>query len=132
MKYVTWNYNEPGISFSKSEGRINIFKTTLNALRYPSYFRFLFDKDNKKFAVECCDYESAGSHQLPEEIPKDHYNIKSMDMVRFIYQTCNWDIKMTYRIKGIAVPEQKMVVFDLNEALKVREGRLIEGKSLEE
>ena len=47
-------------------------------------------------------------------------------MVRFIYQICNWDARMTYRIKGIAVPERKMVVFDLNDALKVREGRLIE------
>ena len=60
MKYITWNYNEPGISFSISAGRINIFKTTLNALRYPPYFRFLFDKDNRKFAVvfSCCSFLS--------------------------------------------------------------------------
>ena len=46
-----------------------------------------------------------------------------MDMVKFIFQTYGWDIKSTYRIKGIALPDRRMVVFDLTTALKVAEIR---------
>ena len=41
------------------------------------------------------------------------------------YQTCGWDKKSTYRIKGIAVPDRSMVVFDLTAALRVQEGHLV-------
>lgn len=123
MKQIVWNHSDPGISFAAPSGRITIFKTTLKALGYPSYFRFLLDTDHKQFGIECCGYESDGSHQLPEKMTREHYDIKSMDMVKFIFQTCGWDIKSTYRIKGIAVPDRRMVVFDLTTALKVAEIR---------
>lgn len=47
-------------------------------------------------------------------------------MVRLIYQTCGWDVKSTYRIKGIAVPDRRIVLFDLTAVLRVAEGRRLE------
>lgn len=41
MKQIVWNHSDPGISFAAPSGRITIFKTTLKALGYPPYFRFL-------------------------------------------------------------------------------------------
>ena len=76
--------------------------------------------------LECCEFESSGSHQLPEEMPQERYDIKSKDMVKFIYRICGWDTSSTYRIKGIAIPDQHMVVFDLTAALRVTEKGLIE------
>lgn len=81
---------------------------------------------SKTLAVEKCSYKSSGSHHLPEDTSRDRYELKSMDMVRFIYQTCGWDMKSTYRIRGIAVPERSMVVFDLTTAYRVQEGHLID------
>ena len=63
--------------------------------------------------------------QLPEDTSHDGYELKSMDMERFIYQTCGWDMKSTYRIRGIAVPDRDMVVFDLTTAYRVQEGHLV-------
>lgn len=126
MEQTVWTQSNLGISFAASTGRITIFKTTLKALGYPPYFRFLLDTDHKQFGIECCGYESDGSHQLPDEITEEHYDIKSMDMVRFIYQTCGWDKRFTYRIKGIAIPDRRMVMFDLTMALKVAEFRKAE------
>ena len=68
-------------------------------------------------------YESDGSHQLLDVMTREHYDIKSMDLVRFIYETCGWDKKYTYRINGIAMPDHRMIVFDLTTALKVDEFR---------
>lgn len=121
MEQTTWDYSDPGISFAISYGRITIFKTTLKALNYPPYFRFLLDTDHKQFGIECCGYESDGSHQLLDVMTREHYDIKSMDLVRFIYETCGWDKKYTYRINGIAMPDHRMIVFDLTTALKVAE-----------
>lgn len=126
MEHITWGHSDLGISFAASSGRITIFKTTLKALNYPPYFRFLLDTEHKQFGIECCGFASSGSHQLPEENAEEHCGIKSKDMVRFIYQTCGWDAKSTYRIKGIAVPDRRMIVFDLTAALRVVEGRLME------
>ena len=35
------------------------------------------------------------------------------------------DMKSTYRIRGIAVPDRDMVVFDLTTAYRVQEGHLV-------
>ena len=126
MEYIAWDHNYLGISFAASAGRITIFKTTLTALEYPPFYRFLLDTENKQFGIECCEFESSGSHQLPEEMPQERYDIKSKDMVKFIYRICGWDTSSTYRIKGIAIPDQHMVVFDLTAALRVTEKGLIE------
>ncbi|MDD7517075.1 hypothetical protein [Ruminococcus flavefaciens] len=126
MEQTVWNQSDLGISFAASSGRINIFKTTLKALGYPPYFRFLLDTDHKQLGIECCGYESDGSHTLPDDHTQEYYTVNSKDMVRFIYQTCGWDKRFTYRIKGIAIPDRRMVVFDLTTALKVAEFRKVE------
>lgn len=126
MEYLIWNHSNLGISFAYPIGRITIFKTTLKALNYPPCFRFLLDTDHKKFGIERCGYASSGSHTLPEDHTQEYYAITSKDMVKFIFQTCGWDKKSTYRIKGIAAPDQSMVVFDLASAFRVQEGHIVE------
>ncbi len=49
--------------------------------------------------------------------------LKFPDMIVAI---CGWDTSSTYRIKGIAIPDQHMVVFDLTAALRVTEKGLVE------
>lgn len=126
MQNQSWENNNLGISFSITYGRITLFRSTLKAMGLPPYFRFLLDSENRQLAIERCGYESNGSHQLPEDSSRDRYELKSMDLVRFVYQTCGWDKKSTYRIKGIAVPDRSMVVFDLTVALRVQEGHLVD------
>ena len=90
MEHIVWNHSDLGISFAASSGRINIFKTTLKAMGYPPYFRFLLDTVHKQLGIECCGYESDGSHTLPDDHTEEYYTINSKDMVKFIYQTCGW------------------------------------------
>lgn len=125
MEKEIWKADDLGINFAISCGRITLFRTTIKELDYPLYYRFLLDQENKQFAIECCDFESAGSHQLPEDNP-EHYDVISLDLVRFIYRLCGWDRKSSYRIKGIAVPEHRMVVFDLTKALRYQEHKVVE------
>ena len=51
-------------------------------------------------------------------------DIKSKDLVRFVFQSCGWKKKLTYRVPGVRLaPDSHKVYFDLRQALEVHEGR---------
>ena len=78
------------ISFNAESGRINIFKTTLVAMGYPEFFRFRFSPEDMFFGIEPCGIDDEGAKRLPDEITREHYDIKSIKLVRFIYKKCSW------------------------------------------
>ena len=54
-------------------------------------------------------------------------DIKSKDLVRFVFQTCGWKKKLTYRIAGVQpAPDSHLVYFDLRQAFEIHEGRMKE------
>ena len=125
-EYKNWDLTVPGISFSARSGRITIFKTTIEASGHPKYFHFRFSPEDRMFAVESCDYGDGGSYRLPEKLNRKHYDFKCIDLVRFIFRTCKWDKRRTYRIGGtVYQPTRDMVYFDLDTALVVIEGRVV-------
>ena len=99
-EYIIWDQSAPGISFNVVTGRITIFKQTLVALGYPEYFRFLFSPEDMFFGVEPCGIDDEGANRLPDEITREQYDINSIGLVRFVYKTCGWEKKLTYRIAG--------------------------------
>ena len=128
-KYRMWAQFAPGISFNVISGRITIFKQTLVAMGYPEYFRFLFSPEDCVLGIEPCRIDDEGAKRLPDEITREHYDIKSIDLVRFVYQTCGWRKKLTYRIAGEKyAPDSRLVVFDLRKAYEIHEGRMKEAE----
>lgn len=128
-EYVIWDNTSPGISFNIETGRITIFKTTLVELGYPEFFRFLFSPEDLMFGIEPCGIDDGGSHRLPDEITREHYDIKSVGLVRFVYKTCGWKKKLTYRIAGKKyAPDSKLICFDLRKAYEIHEGRMKEAE----
>ena len=91
---------------------------------YPEHFRFLFSSEDQVFGIEPCEMDDGGAHRLPEIVKRDHYDIKSKDLVRFVFQSCGWAKKLTYRVPGVRkAPDSHTVYFDLQQALEVHEGR---------
>ncbi|MBR0392582.1 MAG: hypothetical protein IJK38_09700 [Oscillospiraceae bacterium] len=125
-EYIAWDYSSPGISFNVVSGRITIFKQTLVAMGYPEYFRFLFDPEEQFFGIEPCSIDDYGANWLPEEMTREHYDLKSKDLVRFVYRSCGWQKKLTYRIAGTV--DGKRVYFDLRTAYEIHEGRMKEAE----
>ena len=130
-EYRTWDHSAPGISFNVVTGRITIFKQTLVAMGYPEYFRFLFSPEDLVFGIEPCGIDDEGAKRLPDEITREHYDIKSVHLVRFVYKTCGWQKKLTYRIPGEKyAPDSGLVVFDLRKAYEIHEGRMKEAEQI--
>lgn len=128
-EFIAWDFTVPGISFNIDSGRITIFKTTLKAIGFPEFFHFLFSPEDRVFGIEPCKIDDGGAYRLPEQIKYDHHDLKSKDLVRFVYQTCGWKKKITYRIPGEQIEaDSHMVFFDLDRALEVHEGRVKEAE----
>ena len=126
-EYVIWNNSLPGISFNIDSGRITVFKSTLKEMNYPEYFHFLFSPDELTFGIEPCELKDVGAHRLPDEVTREHYDIKSKALVRFIYKTCGWEKKLTYRVPGEkCAPDNRLVVFNLRRAYEIHAGRMKE------
>lgn len=123
--FVTWDLKQPGISFCLNEGRITLFKSTLDVIGYPEFYRFLFSPEDRLFAVQKCGMGDHGANRLGK-VNQDHYSVKTMDLVRFVYSACGWKEKVTYRIAGVSFPEDQAVQFDLESAFEIREGRVVE------
>lgn len=128
-EYITWDYTQPGISFNIESGRITIFKQTLVEMGYPEFFRFLFSPEEMIFGIEPCGIDDGGAHRFPDKMLREHYDIKSKGLVRFVYDCCGWRTKLTYRIAGRRyAPDKCLVYFDLREAFEIHEGRLKEAR----
>lgn len=48
-----------GMSFCEEEGRITVFRKTLEALEWPSHYRFLYNRKMKQIAVQACGAEES-------------------------------------------------------------------------
>ncbi len=125
-RYVDWDYSVPGISFCEKSGRVTIFKTTLDAIGYPEFYRFLYNADHRKLAIEPCEIDSPGAYALVNVKKDKTYDVSSVDFVRMMYRENRWDRRISYRIAGIAYSKERAVEFDLTKALEIHEGRVAE------
>ena len=71
-----------GMSFCEEEGRITVFRKTLEALEWPSHYRFLYNRKMKQIAVQACGAEEAGAHRVGKldesnsgEMPKGRHSL---------------------------------------------------------
>ena len=123
-EYITWDFSMPGITFSQKYGRITMFKKTMDMIGFPEYYRFLFNLDAGFFAIQACRIGDEGAQRISDVSDGDAVEIKSMDLVRYIYRCARWSPKHSYRIAGKVYHDERIVKFTLSEAMEVHERRL--------
>ena len=114
-----------GMSFCEEEGRITVFRKTLEALEWPSHYRFLYNRKMKQIAVQACGAEESGAHRVGKPDESNSGEIKCMALVRMIYGDSGWDKKMSYRLIGRAFPQQRLVSFKITDAMQIENGRVL-------
>lgn len=123
-KYVAWDNSVPGISFCLKSGRVTIFKTTLAVIGFPEFYRFLYKPEQHHLAIEPCAMNDPGAYALVNVKKEETYDVSSMDFVRMMYHENGWNGRISYRIAGVAFPNEKAVEFDLESAFEIHEGRV--------
>lgn len=122
-----WHSGILGMTFSAEEGRITIFRSTLETLRWPSYYRFLYNPQINQIAVQACKAEDAGAHRVTKLDEFSSCEIKCVAFVRMVYKDAHWNTRRSYRMTGNPFPEQKLVRFQIQDALPIEKGRILGG-----
>lgn len=122
MNERTWNQRMLGLTLNVEDGRITIFRSTLEALGWPTHYRFLYNRKAKQVAVQNCAAEDTGPHKTPKLNVRNSCEIKCMAFVRMIYRDMRWDRDNTYRLEGKSIPGQQLVSFDLSSPFLVENG----------
>ena len=123
-EYIVWDYSLPGITFSEKYGRITVFKKTMELIGFPEYYRFLFTQDAGFLAIQACRIDDDGAQRISDVWDGEAVEIKSMDLVRYIYRCTRWSSKRSYRIAGEVYRDERIVKFTLSEAMELHKGRL--------
>ena len=126
MNERTWNQRMLGLTFNAVDGRITIFRSTLEALGWPTHYRFLYNRKSKQVAVQNCTAEDAGSHKTPKLNASNSCEIKCMALVKMLYRDMRWKRNNTYRLEGKSVPRQQLVSFDLDIPFLVENGKALD------
>ena len=115
MNERIWNQRMLGLTFNVEDGRITIFRSTLEALDWPTHYRFLYNREAKQVAVK-----------TPKLTVSNSCEIKCVALVRMIYRDMRWNRNNTYRLEGKNVPRQQLVSFDLDIPFLVENGKALD------
>ena len=115
-----WPVNAKGLTFDPVQERITIFRTTIEAIGTPEYYRFLFNPTRKKFAIQACAINDEGAEKMPKLRDGDCCYVRSALLVRYVFDTCSWNRELTHRVEGVLRPEQKLVEYDLTRSWELR------------
>lgn len=117
-----------GISFSMKRRRVLIYRSSLRALGMPSNIRFLLNMKKKKVAVQACEAIDRDSFKVPEIIDggKDQYEISSVNFLKMVYKLAGWKDDGTYRIAGVVYLENRLVEFELGDAVKIADEEFVD------
>ena len=126
MNERIWNQRMLGLTFNVEDGRITIFRSTLEALGWPKHYRFLYNREAKQVAVQNCTAEDAGAHKTPKLTVSNSCEIKCVALVRMIYRDMRWNRNNTYRLEGKSIPRQQLVSFDLGTPFLVENGKALD------
>ena len=110
-----------GLSFTCKEGRIRIFRETLQVLDFAKHYRFLYNQKNKYLAIQACSFGDKGAHKMPDIIDGVSCVVYSTALVDMIYKDCHWDETVSYRASGSGFPDEKTAYVDLDSAEIVNE-----------
>lgn len=125
-KEQKWYSGMLGVTFNAEEGRITIFRSTLEALGWPTHYRFLYNRKMGQIAVQACKAEDAGAHRVTRLNETNSCEIKCVAFSRMIYQNAHWNMKRSYRLVGKSFPEQSLVSFSIAGAIPIENGKMLD------
>lgn len=81
-----WHAGVLGMTLNVDEGRITIFRSTLETLGWPSHYRFLYNPQMNQIAVQVCSAADAGAHRVGKLNEFSSCEIKCVAFVRMVYE----------------------------------------------
>lgn len=118
--FKTFDFNEGVPYISITNNGITFNKSVIMKMKYPARVKLLINEAEKQIAVQICEESDDKSVQFYKEKPNGVLSVRwnAKDLINTIARMCDWDLKQTsYRVNGVLVPEFKLMLFDLNDAV---------------
>ena len=109
VPYVSITSN--GLTFNKS---------VIMKLPYPEFVILLINNESKQIAVQACDETNEKAVQFYKEKANGVISVRwnAKDLINTISRMCEWDLsQVSYRVNGVLIPEQSLMLFDLTDAI---------------
>lgn len=109
VPYVSITNN--GLTFNKS---------VIMKMNYPEFVILLINSESKQIAVQACDESDEKAVQFYKEKANGVMSVRwnAKDLINTIARMCEWDLsQMSYRVNGVLIPEQSLMLFDLTDAI---------------
>ena len=89
-------------------------------------YHFLYNPQMNQIAVQVCSATDAGVHRVGKLNEFSSCEIKCVAFVRMVYKNAKWNKRRSYRMIGNLFPEQRLVSFQIQEALPIENGRVLD------
>ena len=109
------------VSFYMRSNTIRIFKSTIRAMGTPKFIRLRIHETEGTMIIEPYDRITFSSFRVPFPLndSKEGMDIHSKRFIRIVAAPMRWDMERTYRVAGELYKEQRIVKFDLEQAVKI-------------
>lgn len=98
---------------------LRISKKAMSILEYPKKVRILISPDNKEIAIQPCnENDKEGLKVKASSLDRySGYMICSKLLVGKFFKINNWDDMLTYKINGLLIKEENMIVLRFSDAI---------------
>ena len=108
----------PYVSITSNGLSFNI--SVIMKLHYPEFVILLINNESKQIAVQACDDTNEKAVQFYKEKANGVISVRwnAKDLINTISRMCEWDLsQVSYRVNGVLIPEQSLMLFDLTDAI---------------
>lgn len=119
-KFKAFDFNEGVPYVSVTSNGLTFNKSVIMKLKYPEHVKLLINEEDRQIAVQVCEADDKKATQFYREKANGVLSVRwnSKDLINTISRICDWDLKtLSYRVFGVLVPEEKLMLFDLSEAV---------------
>lgn len=112
------------ISVYLYDDTVHIFKSTLKKMQCPKFIRFLVHENGKSLIMEPYDRKTQTSFKVPSGLFDGDKSMRvySKKFCAALSQMQGWNNRDTYRIPGKVFRSQRIVMFDLTQAIRIPHG----------
>ena len=108
----------PSLVLDFRHGRIRLNYISLDFLELPDYIRLLINPQDQRLCVQVSDPKDPRSHRISSQRQRKpvYYEFNSRQLLRQL----NWcgfsSMDRNYKIPGVLMKDQRMLVFELKDA----------------
>lgn len=114
--------SETFLSFYLKANRIHVFVDALREIGQPTNICFMVGENGKTLILKPYPRKDFHSHRVPQDVyrGKKSMEVSSLRLCRIIAQMQCWNADYSYRVPGVILPRQRLCVFHLDQAERIR------------